>query len=165
MRPQGESGTPDSSGAASGAHIDGGTADDEESASTRAETRLGAPLRFLTVSLDYHPCFKDEAVNLPTERCDPSNYGCYSQANYLHPILRFYDILPSTGLRHWKAKAFETGATREFHLTEDLSLAWDQHSAYTTATRTFLERIDMLRRGMGERAAPRVPPHDAEPFR
>ena len=111
-------------------------------------------VRFFTVNLDYARCYKDEAVILQTRFCAINNFGCYSQTNFLHPIIRYYDSPAHEDLRKRTKKEFEYGANRELHLAEDLGTKWQDIFPFWLTTRLFFERIDMLRRGMSKEAAP-----------
>jgi hypothetical protein len=110
-------------------------------------------VRFMTLTLDYDRCYKDVAVFAPTRLCEDSNKGCFSQSNFLHPILRYYDSPGSEDLRLQSAKDFESKATRENHLVEDLATRWDANG-FPDHTRLFLERISMLRKGYNRSQAP-----------
>jgi hypothetical protein len=114
-----------------------------------AETRWrpkGKRLRFITVLLDYDRCYKDESVFLATRPCFWDNPGCYSQANFIHPIIRFYDVEPNDDMRQWSEEKLEYGATREFHNVEDLQTHWGLKHGFWEPTRVFFERLDVILR-------------------
>ena len=111
-------------------------------------------VRFFTLSLEYGRCYKEEAVFLGTRFCDEHNFGCYSQTNMVHPVIRYYDSPSWEDLTDRSSPDFKHKATREFHLAEDLRTKWDRKYPFWQATRTFFERVDMERRGMNRKSAP-----------
>ena len=121
---------------------------------TDATRHRRSRVRFFTLVLDYARCYKGEAVVVGTRPCAMNNRGCYSQSNFLHPIIRYYDSPSNEDLTQRTAKHFEHYPTREFHLAEDLSTKWNAKNVFWSATITFFERIDMLRRGMSKESAP-----------
>ena len=109
-------------------------------------TRTGQkqPIRFLTLNLDYARCYKGETVFTKTRFCMTYDHGCFAQTNFLHPILRYYDIKKTDDLLGWTSSKFEHGAVREFHLVEDLETKWEA-AVFSFATYTFFERLFLLR--------------------
>jgi len=95
-------------------------------------------VRFFTLSLEYGRCYKEEAVFLGTRFCDEHNFGCYSQTNMVHPVIRYYDSPSWEDLTDRSSTDFKHKATREFHLAEDLRTKWDRKYPFWQATRTFL---------------------------
>jgi len=110
----------------------------------------GKRLRLVTLSLDYDRCYKDESVFLATRPCFWDNPGCYSQANFIHPIIKFYDVKPKDDMRKWSMKKLEYGATREFHNVEDLQTHWGLKHGFWEPTRVFFERLDVILRNGNE---------------
>jgi hypothetical protein len=110
-------------------------------------------LRFFTLSLDYARCYKDESVFTRTRFCMTHDMSCYSQTNFLHPIIRYYDISPTDDLRLWSGTDFEHKATREYHTVEDLATKWD-NIVFTLPTFAFFERVHLERLGMSRVTTP-----------
>jgi len=95
-------------------------------------------------NLDYARCYKGETVFTKTRFCMTYDHGCFAQTNFLHPILRYYDIKKTDDLLDWTSSKFEHGAAREFHLVEDLETKWEA-AVFSFATYTFFERLFLLR--------------------
>jgi hypothetical protein len=94
----------------------------------------GERVQFYTVRLEYHRCFKDEAVITRHLFC--SNPTCYAQTNLIHPVIRYYDLAMEDLGRLGEMDM--DMPLREFHITEDLNTDWKDRDMFWLPTATFI---------------------------